>query len=68
MADHFWAILACSFFVLALGFAGADDQRVSEAQDAQYCAQVERGAWPDYKQTYRELCAKRRSARQGADR
>jgi hypothetical protein len=54
--DHFYEALAIAAGLVTGAFVSEKDARVQQEQDAKYCQQVERGAWPDYEKQYSELC------------
>jgi hypothetical protein len=49
-------VLAVIVFLWAIGIAGDGDLAEAERIQAEYCANVESGGWPDYKGTYSESC------------
>ena len=54
--DTFWKICALLAFVLALGIVGNSDLEEAERQEAEYCANVKSGTWPDFDANYKERC------------
>ena len=55
IGEH-WIALAVVTLVAALGFAGNGDLEEAERAQAEYCANVESGAWPDYRGNAAEVC------------
>lgn len=45
-------------FVLALGWAGSQDEDEARRQAKEYCANVHSGLWPDYNGNYSLYCEK----------
>jgi alpha-D-ribose 1-methylphosphonate 5-triphosphate synthase subunit PhnG len=55
LGEH-WIALAVVTLVAALGFAGNGDLEEAERAQAEYCANVESGVWPDYQSNAAEVC------------
>jgi hypothetical protein len=54
--DMFWKICALLALVLAFGVVGSADLEEAERQEAEYCANVKSGTWPDFDANYKERC------------
>ena len=55
IGEH-WIALAVVTLVAALGLVGNGDLEEAERAQAEYCANVESEAWPDYRGVYSEVC------------
>ena len=55
IGEH-WIALAVVAIIAALGIAGNGDLEEAERAQAEYCANVETGSWPDYRGIYSEVC------------
>ena len=55
IGEH-WIALAIIALVAAFGIVGDGDLAEAERQQAEYCANVEADAWPDYRGIYAEVC------------
>lgn len=55
IGEH-WIALAVVAIIAAFAIAGNGDLEEAERAQAEYCANVESGAWPDYRGVYGEVC------------
>lgn len=55
IAEH-WVALAIVALFAAFGIVGDGDLKEAERQQAEYCANVEADAWPDFRGIYAEVC------------
>lgn len=53
------AVLFAVFMVAVYAIAGTSDYHAAQRQKQHYCNMVERGAWPDFKDVYKQSCGKK---------
>lgn len=58
MMKIFYALITAALLLVYM-IVGTMDYADAQAEQARYCAMVEAGAWPDYREIYDDYCEER---------